>query len=148
LIGGIPGKRRRFWVKVLDESSLGFGGEIQDLDESDGSSFEAHAQFISTTPLLYPPDYAKPTKLLKHNSKRTQNCAKLSEFPIISSRERASIPSERHAKEIQADKEADKVNSKKYALVRTPSPEKSDSPDESEKNEKVDKKKKKRNRDA
>ena len=56
--------------------------------------------------------------------------------------------SEALQKEIQADKEADKVNSKRYALVRTPSPDKSDSPVESEKNEKVEKKKKKRNREA
>ena len=59
--------------------------------------------------------------------------------------------SEAIQKEIQADKDADKINRKKYALVRTPSPEKSDSPaaEDNEEKGKVDKKKKKkRNRDA
>lgn len=52
-------------------------------------------------------------------------------------------------KEIQADKDSDKANRKKYALVHTPSPER-DSPagDDDVTDGKVDKKKKKkRNRD-
>lgn len=61
--------------------------------------------------------------------------------------------SEAIQKEIQAEKDTDKINRKKYALVRTPSPDKSESPtaddDGIEKGGKVDKKKKKkRNRDA
>lgn len=59
--------------------------------------------------------------------------------------------SEALQKELQAEKDADKINRKKYALVRTPSPDKSDSPaagDEDVGKGKVDKKKKKkRNRD-
>lgn len=61
--------------------------------------------------------------------------------------------SEALQKEIQAEKDTDKINRKKYALVRTPSVEKTDSldgeNDEGEKS-KLDKKskKKKRNRDA
>lgn len=59
--------------------------------------------------------------------------------------------SEALQKELQAEKAADKINRKKYALVRTPSPDKSDSPaagDEDVGKGKVDKKKKKkRNRD-
>lgn len=60
--------------------------------------------------------------------------------------------SEAIQKEIQAEKDTDKVNRKKYALVRTPSPDKSDTPaadEDDEDKRKVDKKKKKkRNRDA
>ena len=60
--------------------------------------------------------------------------------------------SEALQKEIQAEKDSDKINRKKYALVRTPSPEKSDSlaaDDDNDEKGKVDKKKKKkRNRDA
>lgn len=59
--------------------------------------------------------------------------------------------SEAIQKELQAEKDADKVNRKKYALVRTPSPDKSETPaaDNDEDKAKVDKKKKKkRNRDA
>lgn len=61
--------------------------------------------------------------------------------------------SEAIQKEIQAEKDTDKINRKKYTLVRTPSPDKSDSPaldeDDDEPKGKVDKKKKKkRNRDA
>lgn len=59
--------------------------------------------------------------------------------------------SEAIQKELQADKDDDKINRKKYALVRTPSPEKSESPVvESDGKGKLDKKqkKKKRNRDA
>lgn len=60
--------------------------------------------------------------------------------------------SEALQKEIQAEKDTDKINRKKYALVRTPSVEKSDSPDGEDDGgkSKVDKKskKKKRNRDA
>lgn len=58
--------------------------------------------------------------------------------------------SEALQKEIQAEKDTDKANRKKYALVRTPSPDKSDSAvAEDDEKAKVDKKKKKkRNRDA
>lgn len=59
--------------------------------------------------------------------------------------------SEALQKEIQAEKDSDKINRKKYALVRTPSVEKSDSLDGNDgEKSKVDKKskKKKRNRDA
>lgn len=58
--------------------------------------------------------------------------------------------SEATQKELQADKDADKINRKKYALVRTPSPEKFDSPanESDDKIEKKQKKKKKHNRDA
>jgi serine/arginine repetitive matrix protein 2 len=58
--------------------------------------------------------------------------------------------SEAIQKELQADKDADKINRKKYALVRTPSPGKSESPiaDSDDKNKVDKKKKKKRNRDA
>lgn len=60
--------------------------------------------------------------------------------------------SEAIQKELQADKDADKINRKKYALVRTPSPEKSESPalesDGKDKIEKKQKKKKKHHRDA
>lgn len=60
--------------------------------------------------------------------------------------------SEAIQKEIQAEKDSDKINRKKYTLVRTPSPDKSDSPDADDNEErkgKVDKKKKKkRARDA
>lgn len=57
--------------------------------------------------------------------------------------------SEALQKEIQAEKDSDKSNRKRYALVRTPSPDKSDSPaaDDDDRG-KVDKKKKKRKRDA
>lgn len=56
--------------------------------------------------------------------------------------------SEAIQKELQADKDADRINRKKYALVRTPSPEKSES-QVAEKDGRVDKKKKKkRNRDV
>lgn len=57
--------------------------------------------------------------------------------------------SEAIQKELQAEKDADKVNRKKYALVRTPSPD-NDSPadDDNEKGKVDKKKKKKRNRDA
>jgi serine/arginine repetitive matrix protein 2 len=58
--------------------------------------------------------------------------------------------SEAIQKELQAEKEADKVNRKKYALIRTPSLEKSDSPtveNNADEKGKVDKKKKKK-RDA
>lgn len=60
--------------------------------------------------------------------------------------------SEALQKEIQAEKDTDKANRKKYALVRTPSPDKSDSAvaeDDDSAKAKVDKKKKKkRNRDV
>lgn len=59
--------------------------------------------------------------------------------------------SEAIQKEIQAEKDTDKINRKKYALVRTPSPDKSDSlvaDDDIEKGKVEKKKKKKRNRDA
>lgn len=57
--------------------------------------------------------------------------------------------SEAIQKELQAEKDADKINRKKYALVRTPSPDKSETPGEDDEKGKVDKKKKKkRNRDA
>lgn len=60
--------------------------------------------------------------------------------------------SEAIQKEIQAEKDTDKINRKKYALVRTPSPDKSDSAtvndDDREKGKLEKKKKKKRNRDA
>ena len=61
--------------------------------------------------------------------------------------------SEALQKEIQAEKDTDKINRKKYALVRTPSPDKSDSvaaenDDDREKGKVDKKKKKKRNRDA
>jgi serine/arginine repetitive matrix protein 2 len=56
--------------------------------------------------------------------------------------------SEAIQKELQADKDADRINRKKYALVRTPSPEKSES-EIAERDGRVDKKKKKkRNRDV
>lgn len=58
--------------------------------------------------------------------------------------------SEALQKEIQAEKDSDKTNRKRYALVRTPSPDKSDSPaaDDDERGKVDKKKKKKRNRDA
>lgn len=56
--------------------------------------------------------------------------------------------SEAIQKELQADKDADKINRTKYALVRTPSPEKSESPAIDGKGKVDKKKKKKRNRDA
>lgn len=57
--------------------------------------------------------------------------------------------SEAIQKELQADKDCDKTNRKKYALVRTPSPEKSDSPSrDSGAKEIVEKKKKKRSRNT
>jgi serine/arginine repetitive matrix protein 2 len=55
--------------------------------------------------------------------------------------------SEALQKEIQAEKDSDKMQRKKYALVRTPSPDKSDS-QEAEGGKVDKKKKKKRNRDA
>lgn len=58
--------------------------------------------------------------------------------------------SEALQKEIQAEKDSDKNNRKRYALVRTPSPDKSDSlaANDEEKGKVEKKKKKKRNRDA
>lgn len=58
--------------------------------------------------------------------------------------------SEALQKEIQAEKDSDMSNRKRYALVRTPSPDKSDSPVAgNEQRGKVEKKKKKkRNRDS
>lgn len=52
--------------------------------------------------------------------------------------------SEALQKEIQAEKDSDKTNRKRYALVRTPSPEKSDSLAADEERGKVEKKKKKK----
>lgn len=58
---------------------------------------------------------------------------------------------EANEKDRQAEKDADKANRKKYALVRTPSPDKSETPaaedDDVEKGKVDKKKKKKRNRD-
>lgn len=59
--------------------------------------------------------------------------------------------SEALQKEMQAEKDSDVMNRKKYALVRTPSPERSESERSGEEDakKKVDKKKKKkRNRDS
>lgn len=59
--------------------------------------------------------------------------------------------SEAIQKELQAEKDADKINRKKYALVRSPTPDKSGSlsAEDDEEKKKIDKKKKKkRNRDA
>lgn len=51
-------------------------------------------------------------------------------------------------KEIQNEKNSDRLNRKKYALVRTPSLEKSDSDSEQDEKKIDKKKKKKRNRDS
>lgn len=53
---------------------------------------------------------------------------------------------EANQKEIQAEKDTDKINRKKYALVRTPSPD-AENDDDQEKVKVDKKKKKKRNRD-
>lgn len=56
--------------------------------------------------------------------------------------------SEAIQKELKADKDSDKTSRKKYALVQTPSPEKSNSPFRDSDEKEIEKKKKKRRRNT